>query len=343
MNPEQLFLSDNLKLIASDIPADFICPESAEALLNFCSSFSIFISQDVGIEIKLFPADFKADFAFSIEKDSPGCRPLPDEILKKESEGISGYSPVKQVLQKWNADKAYNIIKRLWLEFDNNGSGYNPVPSFFVEFEEGIFTRNYKSYSSFVKQDLFQIKDILDIADMPDRQREIFCRFLLNFDYTTPLYETGAMLSRKNSGIRIVFADFGICSLSPILLKLGYAGNIKRAEQLYLDVKEMFDYLILHINWQGNGSYFAVECYFNNKKSIDEELRWEKVIEYIQNNYGIEKEKFKKLLHYPGIIETEPSYPFRIIKRFNHIKFILKNESDIEIKAYLGMRADYKF
>lgn len=343
MNIESLSLADNLKQVVNEVSPGYLRPESITALLEFCSSFPIITSQDIGIEIKLSPVDYKADVAFSIEKNSAGIASLLSESIKRASDGTAGWQIVKEVLQKWYSDENINqIIKKLWLEFDHDTDGYNPVPSLFVELEEGISAKKFDSYSSFVNQDLSKINNLFNAAEIAS-QEESLKKYLSAFDYTSPVYEIGKMLSRKNKGLRIIFADFGIISVKELLEKLGFTGDIKRAVQLYNDVKKMFDYLILHTNWQENTGYFAIECYFNNKSSLDKEPRWLEVIEYLNLNFNVNEETITQMLHYPGIINTDRSYPFTIIKRFNHIKIIIKDESIAEVKAYLGVRADYKY
>lgn len=338
----KLSFADHINVIATAIKPLLMGPGCIESLKELCSLFPFDLSRDFGFESRLGEPMPNCDFSFLIGKGSEGAKILAGENPKADLNERLLADPVWQRIRKffieWNKEGARlnSSIGSVWLEFDYDGTRYNPCPNFFSGININPSDERDDQYKE-ILHTLNEIYSILTGTKFPDEMTETLRKSIQALPEHARLYQTGLMLPRHKEAVRLVIVQINALCLEPYLENIGWPGDFTKARILPDRYSGLYDYFVCNINTGREvHPYLALEMLFNNHNQPRFNKRWETALEVLVYDKLVTTEKREALLDFCGKTQCGFPYPANYIRGLNHLKIVYKPDTPLECKGYFG-------
>ncbi|MCX6663843.1 MAG: hypothetical protein NTZ75_06295 [Euryarchaeota archaeon] len=351
-----------LSSVESNIPDELISTQNFTEIKKLASHFTRGITSFFGFESRLNSPDARADYLFAVSSQK-GEREalanlirsgeLPEEFMNKPE----WQNACKLVLEWVNPDSIlYNNILGLWFEFDMiENSSEIPVPCIFLHTTPlRIDTPEDMKKFTWLTDTALPLLTGHHVSENIERQ---LIQAVQQLPEGAVLMDTGVMLSRSTSGVRLIIARICPAKIIPYLTALGWSDINKEIWTLLKELEQQVTRLVLHINITETGvdSKIGLESSFS-PDLYHLETRWSSFFDYLVKKRVCLPEKKGALLQFSGVEQENPSYDFNLtsykaaarlsdsdfssalVRYISHIKFISKPNSPLEAKAYSGVR-----
>ncbi len=337
-----LSFSNHISEIEGKFSPDILAPEYLKELKDLCGLFPFDISTDFGFETRLGNPEPFCDFFIEIREKSEGAA-----ILAGKSK-ISSLSPsllkypdwqrISALFSEWTNPGSYLAEKVIlfWLEFDFEGSGYNPVPNLFFQIRDAKGMTGPEQWSS-IKQVLDEMYLILFGIRFPDDLGHTMNRSILELPKKAFVFQFGLMLPRKTETVRLILAGFDTSHLSTFLDRIDWPGEKQVIENLIAKYKSRFDYAVvnLHIGKEIL-PYLGIELYLADMKQPNWEPRWQENLSFLESEALMLESKRIGFVGYCGKKMVTRIYPITYVNGINHLKIVYKRGMSTELKGYFG-------
>jgi len=345
------YLDFSLQNISSGI----ISSENKKVLLKLGSvlpdTFAHFV---FGYEKRLSDTDAKADIAISA---------LNNLKSQYNFSSIFNYPPIAEIISsspEWQRLKSFSkawsepdseihrLLEGISVEFDFESLlEDNFVPSVFLGMESMRFLRNPEN-----KNQLFErlgvfisgIEILSGNSANPETGQyltglgeKLFNKF--------SVFQTGVMLSRKETPIRICLKRFEYDQLPEILDKvIQKKDRIAELREIMTKYGKYFDHFVLALDLAGSEIVkTGIECYYSDKIQPSKERRWHDVLELLTDNGDCTRSMTDEILRFPGKFmwkgkkefEGSENIPNFYAQGLHHLKFTAGADKNTFAKIYL--------
>jgi hypothetical protein len=351
-----------LSSIEPHISEGLISNENFLKIKSVASSFTAPLTSFFGFETKLGSSDASADYLFAISSQR-GERDAFAAFLQNSNDAT-------QLLQKpeWQrlrdfalawADPAsalYDNVLGLWLEFDYTELSKDiPIPCVFMHTIPLII----RSESEERKYDWVFDTAVPFLLGHPlsSHLHDRLLHALRHLPDGASVMDIGFMLSRLDTGVRLVFKHLPPTQILPYLKSLGWTDPTNELTDLIEELQQQVTRVVLHITLteQGVAPKIGLECSFAPDQ-YHQETRWGSFFEYLQHKGVCCPEKQAELRDFPGVTQDDPSLPFdlasynlavllssdisstAVVRYLSHVKLCYNPGQPLEAKAYPGFR-----
>lgn len=353
---------DYLHALEPHISKDLISTKNYTEIKDLASHFSEGITSFFGFETRLNSTSTRSDYLFAVSSKK-GEREallnlirngnLPESFMKKEE-----WQRVGNLVESW-ADPTstlHNKIRGLWLEFDTADTHNEaPVP--------GIFIHTVPiriDTSSDIKECSWLTRIALPILAGKTLSKNIEKQLLTAFEKlpeNAVVFQAAVMLSRHETGVRIVVMKLKPKQIVSYLKEIGWNGDEKELSALIDDLEKHVTRINLQIQIDESGinPKVGMECNFSPDR-LHLETKWPDFLDYLIEKKLCLPEKKSMLLGFAGVEQEDTSYDFSfttykiaakmhdndfssaLVRYLNHIKINYATDCPLEAKAYPGIR-----
>ncbi len=335
-------------------PEQLITESNKQVLFNLASklpdTFARFL---FGYEKDLLDDSGELDISISINNKNPlhtfGSCFNHQEILKLCAD-YSQWERLKNLSDEWlkKDELLYKYLEMIALEFDfSRLKENNFVPSVFLGIESIPYLSNPNYESELFERTKVFIRSMeLLSGRAPDKNitgflEEITAKSVNRFH----IFQTGLMLSRNNSPVRICIRKMDkpdyVIELSEYLFDSKFLPGIKF---IIDEFGGFFDKFVISLNVSDAGvEKVSVECSYDRKKQPVQEPRWKEMLDVLCGRGFCRKEIAESLINYPSKNIIVPNktiihnneYPGYYVQGLHHIKFTPDSGDNIKAKAYM--------
>jgi hypothetical protein len=269
----------------------------------------------------------------------------------------SSWKHITEFTEQWTnpASILNENVLGLWFEFDTstNFSGL-PVPNIFFQ------TKKLRIDSVDDEKKFKWITDkaipILIGQNISKDVEKKLVESIKKLPKGTSVFHFGAMLSRKDRGIRIVINRIKPNQVIPYLSSLGWKDEKRQLDKLLKELSNYISRIILHLNIKDEvDTKIGIECSFSFDK-YHTETEWEKFLEYLEKQNLCLESKKEALLNFigaeldnsfndfaiddylPSVMVNETSNSSALVRYLSHIKIVYDPNKSLTAKAYPGVR-----
>lgn len=366
-NTTKLFLKNThtvsyLQTIEPYISKDLISADNYSEIKNLASQFSDDITSFFGFETRLNSTSTRSDYLFAVSSKK-GEREallnlirngnLPESFMKKEE-----WKRVGHLVESW-ADPTsalHNKIRGLWLEFDTADTHNEaPVPGIFIH------TAPIRiDTSSDIKECSWLTRIALPTLAGKPLSKNIENQLLTAFEKlpeNAVVFQAAVMLSRHETGVRIVVMKLKPKQIVSYLKEIGWNGDEQELSALIDDLEKHVTRINLQIQIDENGinPKVGMECNFS-PDHLHLETKWSDFLDYLIEKNLCLPEKKQMLLEFAGVDQEDTTHDFSftsykiaakmhdndfssaLVRYLNHIKINYATDCPLEAKAYPGIR-----
>ena len=353
---------DYLHAIEPHISTKMISTHNYSEIKNLASHFSEDITSFFGFETRLNSTSTRSDYLFAVSSKK-GEREslvnlirngnLPESFMKKDE-----WQRVGNLVESWADPNSllYNKIRGLWLEFDTADAQNDiPVPGIFIHTVPiRIDTPSDIEECSWLTQIALPI-----LAGKP-LSKNIEKQILTAFEKlpeNAVVFQAAVMLSRHETGVRIVVMKLKPKQIVSYLKEIGWNGDEKELSALIDDLEKHVTRINLQIQIDESGinPKVGMECNFSPDR-LHLETKWSDFLDYLIEKKLCLPEKKSMLLGFAGVEQEDTSYDFNfttykiaakmhdndfsraLVRYLNHIKINYATDCPLEAKAYPGIR-----
>jgi len=353
---------DYLHTIEPNISKKLISTNNYTEIKNLANHLSGNITSFFGFETRLNSTSDRSDYLLAVSSKS-GEREellrliksgnLPESFMNKDE-----WKKVGDLVETWSKPKSTlnKNIRGLWLEFDTASPDNEiPIPGIFLHtIPLRIDTPSDINNVTWLTREALPI---LAGGPLSSTIETHFIKALEKLPENAVVFQAAVMLSRKETGIRIVAMKIPPQQIVSYLKEIGWNGNEEELSALINEIQTHVSRINVQIQIDNNGinPRIGLECNFS-PDSLHLETKWSNFLDYlIEKNLCI-PEKKSMLLDFVGVNQEDPSYDFNftsykvaakihdndfssaLVRYLNHIKISYNNNGAIDAKAYPGIR-----
>ncbi len=344
-------LSSTLRAVVNPyIPSALISSEYLEQINATVRHLPAQITTFFGYECRLQDSKPRADFLLCVYPDI-GRQILAGEgnLLEDNLFSVPSWNLIRSFAQDWAnpASSFASKILNMWLEFDiDESSSAIPVPSVFFKPENNAIAPG---------QDYHWLKQALLIL-RGQRLSENIISCLADCVEALPsegyVFQVAAMFSRPMNFLRLCLRNIEPGEIPLYLERIGWTGNQVTLKELLNWLSEGVNNITLNLDVGDKVlPTIGLECYFNFDSTVYERI--ESFLDELVEKGLCLPEKRDGLLAYHGLVHQGinakdwPLYlkwesvfskrdKISVFWRFlHHIKFVLRPDGKLEVKAYL--------
>jgi hypothetical protein len=332
------------------IPSALISSEHLEQINATVQHLPAEITTFFGYECRLQESKPRADFLLCVYPKI-GRQILAGEnnLLTENLFSVPSWNLIRSFAQEWAnpASSFASKILNMWLEFDiDESSSAIPVPSAFFKPENNAIAPG-NDYQ-WLKQALIVLKG-QPLSDNVMSSLNQCIEALPSGGYA---FQVAAMFSRPMKFLRLCLRNIEPGEIPLYLERIGWTGNQATVKELLHWLNQRVNNITLNLDVSDEVlPTIGLECYFNFDNTVYERI--ESFLDELVEKGLCLPEKRDGLLAYPGLVhqginaENWPLYlkwesvfykrdKISVFWRFlHHIKFVLRPDGRLEVKAYL--------
>jgi len=351
--------NDYLNQIKNHIPNEIISTDNYGEIQELAEYFNNNITSFFGFETNLIDNISKSDYLFAVSSKN-GEREELLNILQNNSfsERINhthSWRNIKKFTEQWSEPNTIineNVLG-LWFEFDTSKSFSSlPVPNIFFQIEKlRLDAEEKKKY--------WISRKAIPMLTGKKLSKQVEMKLIESVEKLpqgTSVVHFGLMLSRENTGIRIVVNRIKPSDVIPYLHSIGWNHEKKELAHILNEIAKYSSRIILHLNINDKvDKKIGIECSFSYDK-YHMETKWEKFLNFLERNDLCTTEKKEALLNFVGVEfnhssaifnpnEYQPSVMIHknskstaLVRYLSHIKIVYDPNKPLVAKAYPGVR-----
>jgi len=344
-------LSSTLRAVVNPyIPPALISSEHLEQISATVQHLPAPITTFFGYECRLQESSARADFLLCVYPNI-GRQILAgeDNLLEENIFSVPSWNLIRSFAQEWAnpASLFANKILNMWLEFDiDESSSAIPIPSVFFKPENNAIAPG-KDYQ-WLKQALLVLRG----QPLSENIMSCLTDCVEALPSTGYAFQVAAMFSRPTNFLRLCLRNIEPLEIPLYLERVGWKGNQETLKELVNWLSERVNKITLNLDVGDEVlPTIGLECYFNFDTTVYERI--ESFLDELVEKGLCLPEKRDGLLAYFGLVhqginsEDWPLYlkwesvfykkeKISVFWRFlHHIKFVLRPEGRLEVKAYL--------
>jgi len=349
---------DFLSSIESNVSKKLISFKKYEEIKGLAKNFHGNITSFFGFETRLKNNDATSDYLFAISSKKGEREALLSYLESHDFENETEWNNVKNFTQSWTDPKSilYDKIPGLWLEFDTSNNSINSyIPNIFLQVKPLRMDtdENIQTCKCLTNNAL----PLIIGRKISKIEEEKFFDCIKKLPKNASLIHVGTMLSRNNSGLRLVFKKIAVEQIKPYLDSIGWVDENNELDSILDELKRYASRIVLHIGIQENevNKKIGIECSFSTDR-YNEETGWENFLEYLVEKELCLTEKKSALLNFLGVEMENHSYDFNLeefdrsvmlpdnnfssalVRYISHVKISYEPNKPLEAKAYPGVR-----
>jgi hypothetical protein len=369
-------------LLKGSHATDFLClvePYLSEALIssqnyaeikNLADYFTGSVTSFFGFESSLNNSENQSDFLFAVSSKRGERETLVNLIENGNFQDIFRKKPEWQRVAKfasaWADPKSilYDMVLGIWFEFDAEQLlSEVPIPNIFI---------HPVSIHTFSSKEISQHKWLIQTA-LPlltgRRLSKMIQQRITNSIQKLPseasLFQTGIMLSRATSSVRLVIKRMHPNQIIPYLNSIGWSDETNGLSSLLDELEKYVTRIVLHIGvGEKIDNKIGIECSFY-PDLYNQETRWSDFLAYLTEKGLCRPEKKSALLCFPGVEQEDMNDDFdlksymtavkipennfsrALVRYISHVKLSYEPNYPLEAKVYSGVKLfgsehDYK-
>lgn len=351
-----------LHTIEPHISTDLISLDNYSEIKKLAGIFTGDLTSFFGFETRLHSDLNRSDYLFAVSSKNGERERLhhllhsgtiPDHYFSHPA-----WQRIRSLVDLWADPQSalHHNIKGLWFEFDTAQTDQEiPLPGIFIHTAPiRIDSPEEKTkYSWLIDTALPTLAgDILP----PSITQHLYTAFE-QLPSNAVVFQVALMLSRGETGVRIVVMRLDPADIVSYLQTIGWTGNAKKLQAL-IDESSSYTSRInvqIQISEHGIEPKIGLECNFLHDQ-FHVETKWTAFLDYLITNNLCLPEKKALLLDFAGVDQEDPAYDFSftsyqvaakihettyskaLVRYLNHIKINFHADSSVEAKAYPGVR-----
>lgn len=337
-----LTYSDHLTVIKRGLHPSVFSSQTLEETQKLCSLFPFHFANDFGFETRLGNPDPVCDFFLQIRRGERGDG-FQGENNKKlwensQLQSIPGWKRLVTMLTEWEKPGTllHDKVSQFWLEFDYQGTTFNPIPNVFFQVTEDSGLPKERQISRLL-QVLDSIYRLLFDIPFPENLTSTMKNTMEMLPSGSLVYQVGFMIPRKTEALQLVLTRMRSEAMMAFLEAIVWPGELPLVNAMIERYVNQHDYAVFNL-YIGERvlSFLGIELYFNNLAQPDWEPRWKKVFRLLEEDGLMLPEKKEGLLSYCGKTKRSFIVPLHYFNGINHFKLVYKKGCSLECKAYFG-------
>jgi len=351
-----------LQTIEPHISKQLISSKNYSEIKNLANHLHGNITTFFGFETRLNSTSNRSDYLLAVSSKN-GEREallqliksgnLPETFMKKDE-----WKKVGDLVEAWSNPQSSlnNNIRGLWLEFDTaNEDNATPIPGIFLHtIPLRIDTPEDITKVSWLTREALPL---LSGGTLSETIEQHLIDALTKLPKNAVVFQAAVMLSREETGIRIVAMRIPPHKIVSYLKEIGWTGNKEELSSLIDEITAHASRINVQIQIDNKGisPRIGLECNFSPDR-LHEESKWSDFLDYLIDKNLCLPEKKNMLLEFVGVNQEDPAYEFdfisykaaakmqdsryssALVRYLNHIKISYNKEGEIDAKAYPGIR-----
>ncbi|ACY13423.1 hypothetical protein [Haliangium ochraceum] len=349
-------LNDYIGVLANDLPDMLVSPASRDKMVEIGNYLPGSMTRFFGFECRLDDLQGNADVLVCVSPYDQERSILADRCpsihlpAKLWDEPV--WRRVRAFAEAWNDAQhtLHDEVLNVWLEFDlhTHEQPWRAPSVFFGARADDKHAQEWMGTTAL---------PLLRPSGLGAALQTSLSRCIEALPASAYVFQTGLMLSREDSPVRICIKDLPSDATVSYLQRVGWDGDFSGLERILAPLRGLVDRIDLDLDLlDGVGPKVGLECSFAGKPLPEKEPRWGRFIEHLVEQGLCEAALAQPILSYPRIYsEAAPKQHWpsalrslsallgsqflsTIVCNLHHVKISYHSQAGAQAKLYLSVK-----